>query len=88
MACLVESAQILQRNVNFEIPALKKQMVKCQQTRDECHSRQAELEKNIHEIEKQYSQLAVDMSIEVNLSLFLSIDRGDSSLRVKMFNEN
>ena len=62
---LVESAQIVQRNVAFEIPGLKKQITKCQQIREECHSRHAELEKNIHEIDKQYSQLCSDMSIKV-----------------------
>jgi hypothetical protein len=51
----VESSQILQRNVAFEIPALKKQIGKCQQIREECHTRQAESDKNIHEIEKQYA---------------------------------
>ncbi|CAF1226820.1 unnamed protein product [Adineta ricciae] len=61
---LVESAQILQRNVAFEIPALRKHINKCQQIRDECHTRHAELEKNIHEIEKQYTQLCHDMSIK------------------------
>lgn len=73
---LVESAQILQRNVAFEIPALRKHINKCQQIRDECHVRHAELEKNIHEIEKQYTQLCHDMSIKVSfqenhISLFL-----------------
>ncbi len=64
---LVESSQILQRNVAFEIPALKKQIGKCQQIRDESQTRHAELDKNIHEIEKQYSQLCTDMSIKVSL---------------------
>ena len=62
---LVDSAQILQRNVAFEIPALKKQIAKCQQIRDESNTRYTELEKNIHEIEKQYAQLAQEMSIQV-----------------------
>ncbi|UJR34301.1 hypothetical protein I4U23_021704 [Adineta vaga] len=61
---LVESSQILQRNVAFEIPALKKQINKCQQIRDECHSRHAELDKTIHEIDKQYLQLCQEMSIK------------------------
>lgn len=61
---LVDSAQIIQRNVAFEIPALRKQINKCQQIRDESHSRQVDLEKNIHEIQKQYSQLCLDMSIK------------------------
>ncbi|CAF3801218.1 unnamed protein product [Adineta steineri] len=61
---LVESGQILQRNVAFEIPALKKHIGKCQQIRDECHTRHAELDKTIHEIEKQYAQLCTDMSIK------------------------
>ncbi|CAF0975254.1 unnamed protein product [Rotaria magnacalcarata] len=61
---LVECAQILQRNVAFEIPALKKTIGKCQQIREECHTRHAELDKNIHEIEKQYAQLCNDMSIK------------------------
>ncbi|CAF0803382.1 unnamed protein product [Rotaria sordida] len=61
---LVECAQILQRNVAFEIPALKKNIGKCQQIREECNTRHTELEKNIHEIEKQYAQLCMDMSIK------------------------
>jgi len=63
--CLVDCAQIVQRNVAFEIPALKKQINKCQQIRDESNTRHAELEKTIHEIEKQYSQLSAEMSIKV-----------------------
>ncbi|CAF1555851.1 unnamed protein product, partial [Didymodactylos carnosus] len=61
---LSECSQILQRNVAYEIPALKKQITKVQQTRDECHLRHVELEKNIHEIEKQYIQLCTEMSIK------------------------
>ena len=41
-------------------------MGKCQQIQDECHTRREELDKNIHEIVKQYAQLCVDMSIKVN----------------------
>ncbi|CAF4688280.1 unnamed protein product, partial [Didymodactylos carnosus] len=59
-----ECSQILQRNVMYEIPAIKKQITKTQQTRDECHTRHVELEKNIHEIEKQYTQLCTEMSIK------------------------
>lgn len=66
LVILVECAQILQRNVAFEIPALKKNIGKCQQIREECHTRHAELEKNIHEIEKQYAQLCNEMSIKVS----------------------
>lgn len=61
---LIESAQILQRNVHFEIPSLKKQILKCQQIREESLLRHNDLEKNIHEIEKQFSILAKDMSIQ------------------------
>jgi archaellum component FlaC len=67
---VVESSQILQRNVAFEIPALKKQIGKCQQIREECHTRHEELDKNIHEIQKQYSQLCIDMSIKVCLVFY------------------
>ncbi|CAF2723406.1 unnamed protein product [Rotaria sp. Silwood2] len=52
---LVECAQILQPNVTFEIPALKKPINKCQQIREECHTRHEELDKSIHKIEKQYA---------------------------------
>ncbi len=70
---IVESSQILQRNVAFEIPALKKQINKCQLIREECHTRHAELDKNIHEIQKQYGQLCTEMSIKVLFSLILFI---------------
>ncbi|CAF4618344.1 unnamed protein product, partial [Rotaria sp. Silwood2] len=52
---VVECAQILQPNVTFEIPALKKPINKCQQIREECHTRHEELDKSIHKIEKQYA---------------------------------
>jgi hypothetical protein len=52
---------------------LKKQINKCQQIRDECHSRHGELDKNIHEIEKQYGQLCTDMSIKVLFHSFYSL---------------
>jgi hypothetical protein len=46
---------------------LKKQIGKCQQIREECHTRHGELDKNVHEIEKQYTQLCTEMSIKVSL---------------------
>lgn len=40
--CLAECAQILIRNVKYEIPALKQQMSKCQSTQRDCERKEGE----------------------------------------------
>ncbi|XP_078671833.1 CDK5 regulatory subunit-associated protein 3-like isoform X2 [Branchiostoma floridae x Branchiostoma belcheri] len=39
---LAEGAQLLTRNVNYEIPAVKRQIAKCKQTQEECVKKEAD----------------------------------------------
>jgi len=43
---LVESAQLLVRNVSFEVPGIKRQMQKCQQIQEECDRKEINCNKN------------------------------------------
>ncbi len=66
---LGEAASILQRNVAYEIPALKKQINKCQQQSSECDEKHASLSKSINEINLQIKQFCTELGIKVKLNL-------------------
>nr|CAG4640940.1 EOG090X07S9 [Eulimnadia texana] len=61
---LAEAAQMLTRNVNFEIPALKKQITKCEQVQHECEKKEAECVKLAHEFKEKYYATCRQMGIE------------------------
>lgn len=62
---LGEAASILQRNVAYEIPALKKQINKCQQNQKECDDKFFSLEKSINEVNYQIKQKCLELGIKV-----------------------
>lgn len=62
---LGEAASILQRNVAYEIPALKKQINKCQQQQKECDDKFSSLEKSINEVNYQIKQNCSELGIKV-----------------------
>lgn len=74
---LAEAAQMLVRNVNYEVPSLRKQMVKCQQTQEECEKKEADYLRNSNELKEQYAaacrNLGIEgMSVKVELTALLS----------------
>ena len=66
---LAEASSILQRNVAYEIPALKKQINKCQQQSSECDEKHSSQSKSINEINLQIKQFCTELGIQgVNVS--------------------
>ncbi|CAL1536755.1 unnamed protein product [Lymnaea stagnalis] len=61
---LAETAQLIVRNVNYEVPALKKQISKCQQTQKECTRKQHEYAASSADLRKQYAASCKQLGIE------------------------
>ncbi|XP_074653512.1 CDK5 regulatory subunit-associated protein 3-like [Tubulanus polymorphus] len=60
---LAEVAQLLTRNVNYEIPSLKKQIAKCKQTHDETIKKEAEYVTLENEFKQKYHAACKQMDI-------------------------
>eukprot|EP00794_Sanderia_malayensis_P003100 gene3100-3567_t len=60
---LAEAADHLIRNVNYEIPSLRKQIGKCQQTQRDCHRREAEYISNAAIFKEKYQQVCKEMGV-------------------------
>lgn len=61
---LAETAQMLARNVNYEIPALKKQISKCQQIQKECDKKEADYATKSADLKKKYESTCKQLGIE------------------------
>ncbi|XP_046568066.1 CDK5 regulatory subunit-associated protein 3-like [Haliotis rubra] len=61
---LGEVAQMISRNVNYEIPALKKQIAKCQQIQKDCTRKEADYSSNQSELRRKYDASCKQMGIE------------------------
>ncbi|KAL9967230.1 hypothetical protein ACROYT_G025410 [Oculina patagonica] len=61
---LAEAAHLLIRNVNYEIPALKRQIGKCQQTQRECTRKESEFASNAALFKEKYQSVCKQMSIK------------------------
>ncbi|KAK7487429.1 hypothetical protein BaRGS_00021270 [Batillaria attramentaria] len=61
---LAEAAQMLARNVNYEIPAVKKQIARCQQLQKECERKETELANNAADLRKKYAASCRQIGIE------------------------
>ncbi|KAL8616487.1 hypothetical protein ACOMHN_041090 [Nucella lapillus] len=61
---LGETAQMIARNVNYEIPAVKKQISKCQQLQKECERKEVELANNAADLRKKYAASCKQMGIQ------------------------
>ncbi|EFO24571.1 HSF-27 protein [Loa loa] len=61
---LAEAAQIFQRMVQYEIPALKKQISKCDQTITECVKKEKEYAKQMVDSKKQYEKELLRIGIK------------------------
>ncbi|MCP9264569.1 CDK5 regulatory subunit-associated protein [Dirofilaria immitis] len=62
---LAEAAQILQRMIQYEIPALKKQISKSDQTITDCMKKENDYTKQIIDSRKQYEKELLKLGIEV-----------------------
>ncbi|XP_065838629.1 CDK5 regulatory subunit-associated protein 3-like isoform X3 [Oscarella lobularis] len=63
---LAESASMLARNVNYEIPATKRQIGRCQQIQRECSRKESECAANAVQLRKKFSALCKELKIEGN----------------------
>lgn len=61
---LAETAQMLMRNVNYEVPALKKQIAKCQQIQKECDRKEADYASKAAELRKKYESSCKQLGIK------------------------
>ncbi|KAL3985670.1 hypothetical protein ACH3XW_39565 [Acanthocheilonema viteae] len=61
---LAEAAQILQRMIQYEIPALKKQISKCDQTIIDCAKKERDYAKQMVDSKKQYEKELLKMGIK------------------------
>lgn len=64
--CLAEAAQMLIRNVNYEVPSLKRQITKCQQLQEELSKKEIDYSKNANEIKEKYYATCKQIGIEGN----------------------
>ncbi|KAK3700499.1 hypothetical protein QZH41_015723 [Actinostola sp. cb2023] len=62
--CLAEAAHLLMRNVNYEVPSLKRQIAKCQQTQRDCSRKEAEYTSNASVFKEQYKTVCDKMGIK------------------------
>ncbi|RUS91241.1 hypothetical protein EGW08_001047 [Elysia chlorotica] len=61
---LAEAALTIVRNVNYEVPAIKKQISKCQQTQKDCLRKENEYTSSIVDLQKQYSLSCKQLGIK------------------------
>lgn len=61
---LAEAAHLLIRNVNYEIPSLKRQIGKCQQTQRDCTRKESEYSSNAALFKEKYQSVCRQMGIK------------------------
>ncbi|XP_054714638.1 CDK5 regulatory subunit-associated protein 3-like isoform X2 [Uloborus diversus] len=61
---LGEAAQLLIRNIVYELPSLKRQLMKAQQTQEECIKKEADYAKNEHAMRENYATSCQQIEIE------------------------
>ncbi|KAJ9598386.1 hypothetical protein L9F63_010908, partial [Diploptera punctata] len=61
---LAEAAQMLIRNVNYEVPSLKKQIAKYQQIQNECDKKEGEYSKASNTLRSEFQTLCKQLGIE------------------------
>ena len=62
---IAEAAQMLTRNVNYEVPALKKQVVKCKKSQQDCTRKEGEYNSLASELKKKYYDMCQQFGIQV-----------------------
>lgn len=61
---LADTSQMIARNVNYEIPAIKKQITRCQQIQKECERKEADFTNSAADFRKKYSASCRQIGIE------------------------
>ncbi|XP_046407506.1 CDK5 regulatory subunit-associated protein 3 [Ischnura elegans] len=61
---LIEAANMLIRNINYEVPSLKKQLVKLEQVQLECEKKDADYTKNANSIQSEFNSQCKQLGIE------------------------
>nr|XP_018907378.1 PREDICTED: CDK5 regulatory subunit-associated protein 3 [Bemisia tabaci] len=61
---LAEASNLLIRNIKYEIPALKKQISKCQQTQQECEKKEAQHAKTAKSAQNEINNLKKQLGIQ------------------------
>ncbi|XP_041371768.1 CDK5 regulatory subunit-associated protein 3-like [Gigantopelta aegis] len=61
---LAEMAQMVIRNVNYEVPALKKQIARCQQTQKDCTRKESDYVNNAADLRRKYEASCKQLGIE------------------------
>ncbi|XP_046846855.1 CDK5 regulatory subunit-associated protein 3-like [Xenia sp. Carnegie-2017] len=61
---LAEASHMLIRNVNYEIPSLKRQIAKCQQTQRDCTRKESEYTLNANSFKEKYFLICKKMGIQ------------------------
>ncbi|XP_042904886.1 CDK5 regulatory subunit-associated protein 3 isoform X2 [Parasteatoda tepidariorum] len=61
---LAEAAQLLVRNIIYELPSLKKQSLKCKQMQEECIKKEGDYAKNEHAMRENYITSCKQLGIE------------------------
>nr|CAG4642580.1 EOG090X07S9 [Evadne anonyx] len=62
--CLAEAAQILMRNVAYEIPGLKKGLARCEQIQNDCEKKEGDCAKHARDSQEKYLVLCQQLGIE------------------------
>lgn len=68
LACsyfVAEVAQMLARNVNYEVPALKRQVAKCKKAQQDCTRKEGEYNSLALELKKKYQDMSTHYGIQV-----------------------
>lgn len=60
---LAEAAQLLIQNVSYEVPGLKKQLVKCDQVLGECDKKDRDNEKRVADLQQEYRKECAQLGI-------------------------
>lgn len=61
---LAEAAQILMRNVAYEVPGLKKGLARCEQIQNDCEKKEEDFAKNARDFREKYLVLCQQLGIE------------------------
>ncbi|XP_067933498.1 CDK5 regulatory subunit-associated protein 3-like [Watersipora subatra] len=61
---LAEAAQMLARNVNYEVPALKKQLNRCKKTQLDCTRKESDYNSSAAELRNKYTDMCAKLGIE------------------------
>ncbi|KAK8763230.1 hypothetical protein V5799_034163 [Amblyomma americanum] len=61
---LAEAAQMIIRTVNYEVPALKRQITKCQQIQEESVKKEADYAKHAQDLRDRYQQECKQLGIK------------------------